>query len=54
MCEAIRLEWVDPISSASSLPPTNAQDAPEGADELTAQYTDSYAARVADWWLALR
>lgn len=54
VCEKIRLEWVDPIQSASSLPPTNAQGAPAGADELTLKYTDSYAARVAEWWLAQR
>lgn len=52
--ESIRLEWVDPIAGASHLPPTNSQDGPEGADELTARYAESYAAQVADWWLALR
>lgn len=52
--ESIRLEWVDPIADASPLPPTNSQDAPEGADELTAKYAKSYAAQVADWWLAQR
>ena len=54
VCESIRLEWVDPIQSASSLPSTNAQPAPDGADALTVKYTDSYAAKVADWWLSLR
>ncbi|MFT5268971.1 MAG: quinol monooxygenase YgiN [Acidimicrobiales bacterium] len=54
VCESIRLEWVDPIQSASPLPPTNAQPAPAGADDLTLKYTNSYAARVADWWLAQR
>ena len=52
--ESFRLEWVDPISGASDLPPTNSQPAPEGADELTTRYAASYAAQVADWWLALR
>jgi len=52
--ESIRLEWADPISGASDLPPTNSQPAPEGADELTTRYAASYAAQVADWWLALR
>ena len=54
VCEAIRLEWVDPIQTSSELPETNRQDAPEGADELTARYAELYAAKVADWWLALR
>ena len=54
VCEAIRLEWVDPIQTSSALPPTNAQDAPADADELTRKYTESYAAKIADWWMALR
>jgi len=45
---------VDPIQSSSSLPRTNAQGAPDGADELTKKYAESYAARVDEWWLALR
>jgi quinol monooxygenase YgiN len=52
--ESLRLEWVDPIEGASDLPPTEHQPAPAGASELTAAYTDRYAAQVADWWLALR
>jgi quinol monooxygenase YgiN len=52
--ESIRLEWVDPIAGAGDLPPTDVQSAPEGADELTAKYAEQYAAKVADWWLALR
>jgi len=52
--ESLRLEWVDPIAAASPLPTTAAQDAPDGADELTVKYTDRFAAVVADWWLAER
>ena len=52
--ESLRLEWVDPIAEASPLPATAAQDAPDGADELTVTYTDRFAAEVADWWLAQR
>ena len=52
--ESLRLEWVDPIASASPLPATEAQDAPDGADELTLTYTDRFAAQVADWWLTQR
>jgi quinol monooxygenase YgiN len=52
--ESIRLEWVDPIQGASPLPPTDRQDAPAGADELTQKYTRRFAAQVAEWWLALR
>ena len=52
--ENIRLEWVDPVDGASNFPPTDMQTAPDGADELTVDYTDRFAAQVADWWLALR
>ncbi len=48
--EALHLEWVDPIAGASGLPPTEHQEAPEGADSLTAAHTDRYAAEVAAWW----
>ncbi|MFN3258277.1 MAG: putative quinol monooxygenase [Ilumatobacter sp.] len=52
--ESFRLEFVDPVSGASDLAPTDAQDAPADADELTRSYTERFAAQVADWWLALR
>jgi len=52
--EALRLEWVDPIAGASDLPATAHQDAPDGADDLTAAYTDRFAAQVAPWWSPLR
>lgn len=54
VCEKIRLEWVDPIAASSPLPETNAQDAPDGASDLAVDYTERYAAKVAEWWLALR
>ncbi len=52
--EAIRLEYVDPVAEASPLPPTDHQDAPPDADELTATYSKRFAADVADWWMDLR
>jgi len=54
VCETVRLEWVDPIQDGAGLPLTNAQPAPDEADELTKRYADLYAAKVADWWLSLR
>ena len=48
--EAMRLEWVDPIQGASTLPPTASQDTPADADELTARYAKRFATQVADWW----
>ncbi len=52
--ERITLEWVDPIRGAADLPETVMQDAPDGSSDLVTKYTDSYAARVADWWLRIR
>lgn len=54
VCEKIRLEWVDPIAASSPLPATNAQGAPAGASDLAVDYTERYAAQVAEWWLSLR
>jgi quinol monooxygenase YgiN len=52
--ESLRLEWVDPIAGASDLPPTEHQSAADGADALTAAYTERFAAAVAPWWTPLR
>lgn len=52
--ENIRLEWVDPIADAAPLPATNHQGPPPDADQLTHEYSESYAAQVADWWVSLR
>lgn len=54
MIEAIKLEFVDPVAGASPLPPTEHQEAPANADELTVTYAHRYAAQVADWWDRLR
>ena len=54
MFESLRLEWVDPIAGASDLPADRAPAGPRGADELTAAYTDRFAADVAPWWSTLR
>ena len=54
LVESIRLEWVDPIEGASNLPSTEMQPALDDADVLTLEYTDRFAAVVAEWWLAQR
>ena len=54
LIESIRLEWVDPLSKASDLPPTNRQPLPEGASELMARYHAALSPTVQDWWLPLR
>lgn len=50
----LRLEWVDPIQGASSLPSTNQQDLSDATDELTRAYAKRFAAQVAEWWQDLR
>ena len=49
-CENVKLEWVDPVGASSSLPPTEMQHLPEGADEKTALYHKMFAAVVQEWW----
>lgn len=52
--ESIHLEWVDPVAGASDLVATGHQAAADDADELTARYTEVFAAKVAEWWSVLR
>ena len=54
MIREMKLEWVDPVQGASELPPTAMQPLPDGASELTARYHRLFAARLQDWWSALR
>lgn len=50
VCEAVQLEWVDPVAESSPLPATAMQDLPEGADEKTRLYHKVFAASVEEWW----
>ncbi len=52
--ESMRLEWVDPLGTASPLTPTNTAPLPDGASELTARYYERFAAVEAQWWQPLR
>ena len=52
--ERIKLEWVDPVASASPLPHTDMLPLAEGADALTRSYHKAYAAQVQEWWLKQR
>lgn len=51
--EEIRLEWVDPLRSASPLPAT-APRVPPHADPTTQRAARLFAAHVAEWWQPLR
>ena len=50
MIESLRLEWVDPVPGASALSPTRMQPPLPDADQLTVDYTDRFAAVIAEWW----
>jgi len=52
--ESMWLEWVDPLSEASPLVPTEMQHPGRDAGELAATYAVSHPAEVQDWWQALR
>jgi hypothetical protein len=52
--ESIELEWVDPVSTASPLPPTEVQPLPAGASELAAHYHRRFSDIAPPWWLPLR
>jgi quinol monooxygenase YgiN len=54
LLETIRLEWLDPIQGASDLAPTEPQDVPDDADELTKRYAQDHAVVMQDWWNKLR
>jgi len=50
LIQDMKLEWVDPVQGASSLPPTDMQPIPDDADELTRKYHALFAATIQDWW----
>jgi quinol monooxygenase YgiN len=50
----LRLEWVDPLASASDLPSTEQQPLRPDASPLERTYHERYAAEVQDWWRPLR
>lgn len=52
--EAMRLEWVDPVPSASPLAPSVPTPVPDGASDLWRRYADRFAVREAPWWTPLR
>jgi quinol monooxygenase YgiN len=54
LVQAIRVEWVDPLATASTLAATDMQPLPEGASDLAIRYHERYAAKVQPWWLPVR
>lgn len=54
LAESMSFEWVDPIASASPLPPTDMQPLSAAASELEATYNERFAVRDGDWWQELR
>ena len=54
LTESIRLEWVDPIGSASPLSPTDPQPLPDGASPVAVLYHERFADIGEAWWLEQR
>ena len=54
LIEQFRLEWLDPVGGACDLPPTDMQELPAAANDLTRRYHQMFAAEVQAWWLGLR
>jgi hypothetical protein len=52
--ESMRLEWVDPVESASPLGSTMNQTLGEESSELERRYDASMAPTIAPWWESLR
>ncbi len=50
----LKLEWIDPVSGASPLPPTRLQPVPAAADALIRRYADMMPVEVAPSWTSLR
>lgn len=49
-----RIEWIDPITTASELPATNMQPLIDNPSDLWKTYHERMPAVVAAWWGALR
>jgi quinol monooxygenase YgiN len=54
LVESVRLEWVDPVAGASSLPATRPTEVPADASDLWRRYARWFAVQEAPWWLPLR
>lgn len=54
LLEEIELEWLDPIQGASDLVPTEPQQLPDDADELTRSKAAAHGVVMQAWWSALR
>ena len=52
--ESMRLEWVDPISGASPLRPTNDQEPVSGTSAAKREKHQKFAQIAVGWWSALR
>jgi quinol monooxygenase YgiN len=53
--ETLRFEWVDPVPSASSLPPTEVVEPAGDESALVLHYHERFGVgAVQEWWRALR
>ena len=50
MIKSIEMEWVDPVTNAAPLIPTNATDLPDTASDLIKEAAQVYVIQVQEWW----
>jgi quinol monooxygenase YgiN len=54
MIESMRLEWLDPITTASPLVATEPQELPEGSSQRLQEYDQRHHIEVPPWWREMR
>jgi quinol monooxygenase YgiN len=50
----MKLEWVDPVQGASTLPATTLQPLPPNSSPLMSRYHALFSPELQDWWQPLR
>jgi quinol monooxygenase YgiN len=54
LTDTIRLEWLDPVQTASPLPPTNTQSLPDDASVVMVRHHERFGDVGEKWWEELR
>jgi hypothetical protein len=50
MIKSLDMEWVDPVTGASPLIPTESGEVPDTAREAIAVAAENYPIKVQSWW----
>jgi len=54
MLKSLEMEWVDPVTDASPLIPTEAGPLPDDANDAVKAAADMFVVAVQDWWQQYR